>query len=112
MPEFDETGQCKVGGCLGACPGCGCSNGSSQGVSNLSRNLSKNGKVQAGSDPGLLILLGINLSGKAARISEPTRVSVSNIARTIRKRYPFRLRSRNLKNIIPSSLLIGIRQSV
>ena len=38
---------------------------------------STNGKLQAGSEPGLLILLGINFSGRATTISEPICAMVS-----------------------------------
>src|SRR5215471_10311520 len=62
--------------------------GSSNGVSNTVRTPSKNGNVQDGSEPGLLTLLGINLSGIAASRSEPTCANVMRIARITRKRYP------------------------
>ena len=60
----------------------------------------KNKKVQAGSDPGLLTLLGIHFSGIAARRSQPTCKITTTIAIMTRKRYPFRLRYRNLNNMM------------
>src|SRR5437588_8722440 len=87
-----------------ACPPgvSGTSDGSNRGISNLSRIGFRNEKVQEGSFPAFCTLLGINLSGKAAAISEPTCKIVIIIARSISRRYPFKLRNRNLTNMHPS----------
>src|SRR5436305_13421081 len=93
------TGQGASGGCLGGWlggVGGGRRAGSRAGVSKLERKPSRNGNVQAGSEPGLLTLLGINLRAIAARRSEPTCVIVTRIARITRSRYPLRLRYKNL----------------
>src|SRR5438046_219286 len=93
------AGQGASGGCPGGWlggVGGGRRDGSRAGVSKLERKPSRNGKVQAGSDPGLLTLLGMNLSGIAARRSEPTCAIVTRIARITRSRYPLRLRYKNL----------------
>src|SRR6266404_7214268 len=108
---FDRlTGHGEVGGgWTWWLPGGGRSDGSSAGVSKRSSSpgLSfrpRNGKLQAGSLPGFWTLLGIHLRGWSARISQPTCATATTIASTTRKRYPFRLRYRNLnKNIVPSS---------
>src|SRR6266700_3182167 len=93
-------GQGVIPGVCAGWPGAnGASAGSRKGVSNISRIGFRNGKVQEGSFPAFCTLLGINLSGKAAAISEPTCKIVTPIARTTSKRYPFKLRNRNLTNI-------------
>src|SRR5215469_4379188 len=87
------AGHGARGGRPGGRFGCvGRSDGSSTGVSKNESTGFKNGKVHEGSEPGLLTLLGMNLSGMAASRSEPTCVKVTRIARMTRKRYPFRLR--------------------
>src|SRR6266536_578587 len=64
----------------------------------------RKGNVHVGSEPGLLILLGMNFSGIAVTRSAPTCVNVARTARIIRTRYPLRLRYRNLhKNSMNSS---------
>src|SRR5436309_13689864 len=102
------AGQGASGGCPGGWlgrVGGGRKDGSRACVSKLLRKPSKNGKVQAGSEPGLLTLLGMNLSGIAARRSEPTCAIVTRIARITRSRYPLRLRYRNFtKNSIEEPL--------
>src|SRR5438128_1049323 len=93
------TGQGASGGCPGGWlggVGGGRRDGYRAGVSNFVRKPSKNGKVQSGSEPGLLTLLGMNLSGMAARRSEPTCAIVTRMARITRSRYPLRLRYKNL----------------
>src|ERR1051326_4275 len=98
-----EIGHGVTPGCWFGCPGAsGASAGSNRGMSNLSRIGLRNGKVQAGSFPALPTLLGINLSGKAAAISQPTCKMVIVIAMTTSQRYPLRLRNKNLNNITHS----------
>src|SRR4051794_6057932 len=63
----------------------------------------RNGNVHVGSAPGLLTLLGMNLSGKAAPISQPTCANVTKIANTTNLRYPRRFRYKNLSSIALST---------
>src|SRR5713226_10461541 len=69
----------------------------------------RKGKRQAGSLPGFCTLLGINLSGKAAAISQLTWRTVMIAASATRARRPFILRNKNLTNgpISSSSLHHG-----
>src|SRR5258708_849282 len=104
-------GQGVIPGVCTGWPGAnGASAGSSKGVSNISRIGFRNEKVQEGSFPAFCTLLGINLSGKAAVISEPTCKIVIIIARIISRRYPFKLRNRNLT--MPSRIVCtGVEQA-
>src|SRR6266849_6229836 len=89
--ELDVIGHANFGGnlsgsCLPVCRSITLRDGSKMDLSKLLRIPSKKGKVQAGSEPGLLILLGINLSGRATARSEPTCRIVTITARRTRKR--------------------------
>src|SRR5690242_7702455 len=60
----------------------------------------RKGKRHDGSFPGFCTLLGINFNGKVMAISAKTCVTVMKIASTTTRRYPLRLRNRNLKSFI------------
>src|SRR5215472_3840072 len=100
------TGHCASGGGFGGRFGSGCRLGSSCGISNRDSIGSRNGKRQAGSLPTFCTLLGINLSGKAEKISQLTCSTVMIIASTTRPRRPFILRNKNVtKSPMDSSWL-------
>src|SRR5438552_3786894 len=94
--SFGLTGHCASGGGFGGRFGSGCRLGSSCGISNQDSIGFRNGKRQAGSLPTFCTLLGINLSGKAAKISQLTCSTVNITASTTRPRRPFIYRNKNL----------------
>src|SRR5262245_8678288 len=104
--SFRLIGHCTAGGTPGATLGSRCRLGSSCGMSNQDSTESRTGKRQAGSLPGFCTLLGMNLSGKAAKISQLTWRTVMIMASTTRPRRPFILRNKNVTNspMISSSL--------
>ena len=104
--SFGLTGHCASGGGFGGRFGSGCRLESSCGVSNQDSIGSRNGKRHLGSFPLFWTLLGINLSGNAAKISLLTWNTVIITASTTRPRRPFIFRNKNLnKSPIGSSWL-------
>src|SRR6266550_6971270 len=94
--SFGLTGHCASGGGFGGRFGSGCRLGSSCGISNQDSIGSRNGKEQTGSLPTFCTLLGINLSGKAAKISQLTCSTLNITTSTIRPRRPCVYRNKNL----------------
>src|SRR3989440_10182254 len=104
--SFRLIGHCTAGGIDGANLGSRGRLGSIFGVSNQDSIGPRKGKRHAGSLPGFCTLLGMNLSGKAAKISQLTWSTVMIMASSTRPRRPFIFRNKNVTNSPMSSSLL------
>src|SRR5213078_4215391 len=109
--SFGLTGHWASGGGFGGRFGLGCRLESSCGISNQDSIGSRNGKRHLGSFPTFWTLLGINLSGNAAKISLLTWSTVTITASTIRPRRPFIFRYKNLNKSPICSSCLHLRQA-
>src|SRR5262245_16487095 len=94
--SFRLIGHCVSGGTLGANLGSRCRLGSICGMSNQDSIGPRKGKRHSGSLPGFCTLLGMNLSGKAPKISQLTCSTVMIMASATSPRRPFIFRNKNV----------------